>query len=413
MTSHFPFRQVTSEKAIFPAFAASAPGLEQLLCLELRRLGMSAARAVPGGVAFRASMEEVWRANLWLHTAQRVLLRLAQFRADSFSLLERHARRIEWARWIAAGSRVALSVTCHRSRLYHSAAVAERVADAIARAVPGVQQIGLEAAEAEGAPPSIHRVFARLDRDQCAISLDTSGERLHRRGYRRAVVHAPLRETLAAAIALTGGLQARVPHLATRAPQMRADVHAWLLDPMCGSGTILIEAARLLCHVAPGLDRAFAFQRFPDHAGARWEAMRAEVRAAARPPPEDFALEGRDIDAEAIRAARLNAESAGIPPGLIAWRQAPLDALDAAARPGLVISNPPYGHRLGAAGDLRRFYRDAGHILRARRPGSRLALLLPDQGFESDLGLALEPRLQTSNGGIAVRLCCGDIPRGR
>ena len=415
MTSHLCRPSSPDQATPFSAFAACAPGLEPLLCLEVRRLGLSAARAVPGGVTFRADMTGVQRANLWLHTAERVLLRLSQFRADSFPLLERHARRVDWARHIAPASRLALSVTCHKSRLYHSTAVAERVFSAIERAVPRVQPIRLEDADAdtdEAAPgaTATHRVFVRLDSDQCTLSLDTSGQRLHRRGYRRAIGQAPLRETLAAAIVLSGGLQPFIPHLAPR--DATATAHAWLLDPMCGSGTIPIEAARLLCHIAPGLDRAFAFERFPSHDATLWNALRAEAQAAIRPPPDDFSLEGRDIDADAIRAALLNAQSARLPEGLVTWRQAPIEELDQRPFPGLVISNPPYGHRLGEAAHLRRFFRDMGRLMRTRLTRSHLALLLPDSGFETALGLALTPRLRMSNGGIRVRLMCGEISKG-
>lgn len=412
MTNTPPSKKSRPGQAEWLAFAAAAPGLEPLLCFELRRLGMGGVRALEGGVAFRASWKEVQLANLWLHTAQRVLLRLAHFRADSFSMLERQARQVDWARWLRAGARLALSVTCHKSRLYHSTAVAERVVGAIARVTPGVQWVELEEAEAEAgdASPCVQRIFARLDRDQCTLSLDTSGERLHRRGYRRAIGQAPLRETLAAAVVLSGGLQARVPSLAVRRARAPDAGHRWLLDPMCGSGTILIEAARLLCHVAPGLGRSFAFERFPAHAPAQWRAMLDEARSRQIAPPDDFELEGRDIDGAAIRAAEINAANAGIPPDLITWRQAPLAALDAAASPGLIISNPPYGHRLGEVGALRDFYRDAGRAFCQRRAGSHLALLMPERGFEAALGLPLEPRLWTRNGNLAVRLYCGEIP---
>ncbi len=408
-----PSRPSAPDKATtFPAFAACAPGLEPLLCLEIRRLGLIAARAVPGGVTFRADMKGIQRANLWLHTAERVRLCLSHFRADSFPLLERHARRVDWARHLAPASRLALSVTCHKSRLYHSSAVAERVFSAIERAVPRVQLIRLSDADDDEdalAATATHRVFVRLDSDQCTLSLDTSGSRLHRRGYRRAIGEAPLRETLAAAVVLSGGLQPLVPHLIPRdAPTTPRP--AWLLDPMCGSGTLPIEAARLLCHIAPGLDRAFAFERFPDHDDTTWRELRDEALSAIRPPPPGFTIEGRDIDADAIRAAQLNAQSARLPQGLISWRVCPLDKLDRHSTPGLVIANPPYGHRLGQAAELRRFFRDAGRLFRDRLSGSHLALLLPDSGFESALSLDLHPRLRTSNGGISVRLMCGEIP---
>ncbi|MDR0965544.1 MAG: hypothetical protein LBM75_03400 [Myxococcales bacterium] len=390
------------------AFASAAPGLEQLLAFELRRLGLRGVRAEPGGVAFRASaMDDVRRANLWLRTAHRILMRVAEFRADSFSLLEQKARSVEWPRWLAPGARVALSVTCHKSRLYHSTAVAERVASAIGRRVPGLALVALnDAEEASEAEAFVQRVFVRLDHDHCTLSLDTSGEHLHRRGYRRAIGEAPLRETLAAAMILSGGLQARVPGLAI---DHATPVPQWLVDPMCGSGTLPIEAARLLCNVAPGRDRAFAFQRWPDDDPTRWRALLDDARSREIALPEGFVIEASDIDAEALRAARLNAAAAGLAPALIDWHVRPLDALPSAKAPGVLLSNPPYGHRLGDARDLRNFYRTAGRIFRERRSGSKLGLLLPDRGFEALLGIAVETKFQTRNGGIPVHLSVADL----
>ena len=428
-------RRATAATADFAAFAATAPGLEQLAAFELRRLGLTAARAEPGGASFRATPEGVQRANLWLRTAERVLLRISHFRADSFALLEQKARQVDWARWLRPGARVALSVTCHKSRLYHSAAVAERVAGAIDGQVAGIEWLrlgelapdhdpdldgdgdgggegGVQGVRAGGAAAMAQRVFVRLDHDACALSLDSSGERLHRRGYRRAIGEAPLRETLAAAVALSGGLQPRVPGLGRKGDDAAAAGH-WLLDPMCGAGTIPIEALRLLCNVAPGRERAFAFQSWPSHEAARWQELRARARAAELAPPGDFRIEGRDIDGRAIAAARLNAAQAGIPEGLIEWRVAELEALPRAATAGLVISNPPYGRRLGEARALRAFYRRVGAILRERRPGSRLSLLLPEAGgFDALHGLPLEARFTSKNGGIPVALFTGELSGG-
>lgn len=399
----------------FFAFASVAPGLEPLLAFELRRLGIRGVRSEPGGVSFRGGMDEVRRANLWLRTAQRVLLRVTRFRADGFSLLERGANAVEWPRWICPGTRVALSVTCHKSRLYHSTAVAERVIDAVARHVPALSVVALKDIE-EGIDhikpeesAFVQRIFVRLDHDQCTLSLDTSGEHLHRRGYRRAIGEAPLRETLAAAMVLSSELQVLVPGLG--APQNnRSTPHGtWLLDPMCGSGTIPIEAARLLCNIAPGRDRSFAFQHWPEDESGRWRALLDEARSLEITPPKGFIIVGSDVDSEAIRASRLNMAKAGLAPDLIEWHVRSLDALEPAKQPGLILSNPPYGHRLGNTHGLQNFYRETGRIFRTRQTGSSLGLLLPEHGFEQHLGIALESKFRTRNGGIPVRFHSGDI----
>ena len=185
-------------------------------------------------MAFNGGLDELYRANLHLRTASRVLVRLGDFYAAAFSELRKKAGRLEWERYLRPGQPVALHVTCHKSKLYHSDAVAERVAGAIGDRL-GRPTTMLKPAESEDdSPPQL--VIVRLVNDHCTISIDSSGELLHRRGYRLATAKAPLRETLAAGMLLASGWDVRSP----------------LIDPFCGSGTIAIEAALMRAGLPPG-----------------------------------------------------------------------------------------------------------------------------------------------------------------
>lgn len=415
----------SSKIPFFQAFAVVTPGLEGLASFELRRMGIHNPRQETGGVTFHGTLTDIQRVNLWSRTAERVLMRISRFDAKDFGSLETGARRLSWKKWLRPGAAFSLSVTCHRSALFHSDAVAQRVAAAILRQIPGAHQVPLHEADSPDGPglsgeqdletpgsPTAQRIFVRLEDDLCVISLDSSGDRLHRRGYRRAVTAAPLRETLACAVLLSGGLQAMVPSLRTGKETLGTRA-AWLLDPMCGSGTLPIEAARLLCNIAPGSSRAFAFEKWPVHDAASWRALRNEAQEKRVPPPAGFSIQGSDADSRAIAAARDNAARAGIPKGLIQWTTAPAEELADNRTPGLIVSNPPYGHRLSDARKLPEFFRAFGKTLARARPGSETAFLLPDDGsgFEKNFGFALERRLRFKNGGLPVGLWTGAVPQ--
>jgi putative N6-adenine-specific DNA methylase len=377
-------------------FAVTAPGLERVAADELAELGIRAA-AEPGGVAWDGSLEQVYTANLRLRTASRVLVRVAEFRARTFFELERHARRIEWERWLSPGRQVQLRVTCRKSRLYHEGAVAQRLVAAIDHRAGAVPAAAAADEEAEGAAAQLFVV--RFLHDRCTVSADTSGALLHLRGYRQALAKAPLRETLAAAILRASGWHGQAP----------------LLDPMCGSGTIPIEAALVARHIAPGLagaggegPRQFAFQSWPAHDPARWTAAvdraREEILPAAPVP-----IHGSDRDAGAIQAAHSNAERAGVASDLT-LTVAPLSAVEPPAGTGWVISNPPYGVRVGESAPLRNLYATLGRFGGRRMPGWTLALLSANRQLEIQTGVRCTETLRTTNGGIPVRLIVGTFP---
>jgi putative N6-adenine-specific DNA methylase len=376
------------------AFAVTAPGLEPLCAAELKGLEVRC-RVEDGGVQWSGSLESIARANLWLRTASRVLVRVAELRATAFYELELHAKRIAWDRYVRAGSTVEFRVTCRKSKLYHSDAVAQRFAQAIERRVPDVRIVNAKSVQDDddATDNSDRQLFVvRFLHDVCTVSVDSSGPLLHRRGYRQQVAKAPLRETLAAAILLGADWNGDVP----------------LADPMCGSGTIVIEAARLARLIAPGRDRSFAFLRWPEVDQQMWTRLVDQSRDGEL-PSSPVEILGADRDAGAIDAARANAERAGVAED-IELRVEPISALSYAEPPGLLASNPPYGVRVGESDELRNLYAQLGNVARRQRPGWSLVLLSADQRLERQTHLAFEETLRTRNGGIPVRIVTARMP---
>jgi len=375
-------------------FAAAAPGLEPLVARELTALGVRPG-AEPGGVAFRGSFELLARANLWLRVASRVLVRVASFRAQAFHELERLARAIPWETYLRPGAAVRFRVTSKKSRLYHTGAIAQRFGEAIEHRLGASVAVesGAVDEDADSTGTEAQLFVIRAFHDGFTVSADSSGGLLHQRGYRKAVAKAPMRETLAASLLLAANWSGTER----------------LLDPFCGSGTIPIEAALLARGIAPGLQRSFAFQAWPRYDAAMWERLRADALDAALPktPAE---IIGSDRDAGAIEAAIANAERAGVRDDIRFDVRAMSAIDDAAGRAGYIVTNPPYGVRVGEAGRLRDLYARFGQVLRAKCPGWRLAMLSANERLERELGLALEQRLRTRNGGIAVKVVTATVP---
>jgi len=372
-------------------FAITAPGLESIALGELKRLGVKG-KAEAGGVSYRGDAEIIYATNLWLRTASRIVLRIARFHASTFHELERRAKQVPWDAFLPANSAVRLKVTCRKSRLYHSDAVAERVLGAIAKVAPAIRIVDAQSVDADGdheaATDATAQLFiVRIVDDECEISADSSGVLLHRRGYRQEIGKAPLRETLAAAMLLASGWRA-------------GDA---LVDPLCGSGTIPIEAALLARGMAPGIQRNFAFMDWASFDQRVWEGVYDRAAAGAR---EGDALDivGADRDAGAVEAAVRNAERAGVAKD-IGFVSQPLSAtmheIEAGGRPGWVITNPPYGVRVGDPEGLRNLYATLGSRVRSA-PGWRVGVLTSDPALSRQMGLPMRSRFSTSNGGIPV-----------
>lgn len=322
------------------------------------------------------------RANLWLRTASRVLVRFATFRASAFHELERRAKKLPWAEFVAPGGAIEFRVTTHKSRLYHSDAIAERLHAASDSAPSGETGNG-----------DAQLFVVRVVRDEFVVSVDASGDLLHRRGYRAETGKAPLRETLAAALLLGSGWAADVA----------------LLDPFCGSGTIPIEAALIARRIAPGASRRFAFMRWPAYDEHLWADVLAAA-AAQSLPRAPVPILGSDRDRGATAASIANAERAGVA-GDVVFETRAISAIEPPAASGLLATNPPYGVRLGERRRLRDLYARLGQVV-ARHPGWAAAMYLSHDEFAATTGLPLRPLFRTSNGGIRVSAMYADA-RGR
>lgn len=368
------------------AFAITAPGIAEITARELAALGIKPTAVEHGGVSFRASPADLYSANLQLRTASRIVVRVAAFHASSFAELERRAKKIEWERWLPSTGAVKFRVTCKKSRLYHSDAVAERLMNAAAKHCADLD-FAIAARDEEVDDSGASQLFiVRLVHDEVTISADSSGELLHRRGYRLESTRASLRETLAAAMLLASDWD-------------RGDA---LLDPMCGSGTIPIEAAMMAGRIAPGISRKFAFEKWRGFDNGLWQSLR-EKSIEAELPDAGAPIFGGDRDAGAVEVATRNAERAGVSEN-IEFRMRPLaESLDALAATGLtgaaLITNPPYGMRVSGGADLRNLYGMLG--ARAENHGWSLGVLTADEKLARQ-SANLSPIFRTQNGGIPV-----------
>lgn len=356
-------------------FLVCPPGLEPLLAEEANDRSFTNVRAQNGGVSIAGGWPEVWRACLELRGASRVLARFASFGAAHLAQLDKRARKVAWAELLHADVPVKVEANCIGSRIYHHGAAAERVERAIRETVGAPVQ--------DDAPI---RVLVRIHKNFCTLSVDASGELLHRRGFKEAVAKAPMRETLAAMFLRACGYDGREP----------------VLDPMCGSGTFVIEAAEIAAGLAPGRERAFAFERLASFDAAAWAALKAD----APPAREVEALfYGSDRDAGAVRMASENATRSGVD-ALCRFEAVSVKDLQRPdCPPGLVMVNPPYGERISNRGTLVGVHRTMGQILRERFSGWRVGMLTSDASLAKTTGLPFQaPGPFIDHGGLKIRL---------
>lgn len=357
-------------------FATAAKGTEPLLRDELNELGLPRVRADRGGVHFGAEPRDAYRACLWSRIAQRVLEPLSEFASPDEDALYDGVRAIDWRRVLDAEHTLAVRAACRSSRLTHTQYIAQRTKDAV------VDQLR----EHLGARPNVDRrapdvqLFVHLVKDRATVYLDYSGDSLHEHGFRKQQGAAPIKETLAAALVRYSGWDRESP----------------LLDPMCGSGTLLLEAGLWAARRAPGLARGnFGFERWADFDATATQTMRElreEAESLARPLA--FSLLGSDTDPEVLEAARANAEEAGLRVNL---RLAPLSSAVPSADRGGMLINPPYGERLSQGAGLSADLAAALHRFEAYQCG----LIVP-RSF--DLSVRADKFLLVFNGALECEL---------
>lgn len=363
---------------ILDIFCVTLPGMEPLLAAELREKGFKRGKnPEKGGVTIVGTWQDVWRANLEVRGATRILVRIGSFRANHLSLLDKRSRQFPWAEHLRKDVPLRVDVTCRKSRIYHSKAAAQRIETALK------EELGATiSADAELC------LKVRIENDICTFSLDTSGQTLHKRGHKEAVSKAPMRETLAALFLRDCGYDGIEP----------------VLDPMCGSGTFVIEAAEIAMGLKPGRSRNFAFEKLPSFNNSVWQkyAMVSDTNAYSDPGVCFF---GSDRDAGAITASLANANRAGVA-DICTFAENSISELQRpGGPPGLVIINPPYGDRIGNKRDLFALYNVMGTTLKERFQGWRIGLITNEASLAKATGLPFKkPGPIIDHGGLKIRL---------
>lgn len=362
----------------FEIFLVATPGLEAPLAAEVAQLGWQATTQ-PGGVTIRGGWRDVWRANLMLRGATRVLVRIGGFRAMHLAQLDKRARKFPWADVLRPDIPVRVETVCRASRIYHAGAATQRIERAIS------EELG-----APIASDAAIVIKTRIEDDLVTFSIDSTGESLHKRGHKEAVAKAPMRETMAAMFLREMGFDGTRP----------------VLDPMCGSGTFVIEAAEIAAGMAPGRSRSFAFEQLAGFDRPAWQALRESVRTV----PPAVLFHGSDRDTGAIRMSGQNAERAGVA-DWSRFQTCPIGELQRPEGPaGLVIVNPPYGSRIGDKGPLYGLHAALGQVLRARFGGWRVGIVTSEASLAKATGLALSSGPIVAHGGLKVRLWQSDGP---
>jgi putative N6-adenine-specific DNA methylase len=364
-------------------FVTCARGVEELVVAELTALGLSGVKTEKGGASFTGELPDGCRACLWLRTASRVLLVLGEFPCSTPQELYDGVRRLDWNRYLLPEMTLAVDSVLRDSTMTHSGFIALKSKDAIVDTVR----------DRHGRRPSVDtkspdlRVNVHLVRNRCTVSLDLAGEPLDRRGYRLDRNKAPLRENLAAALVAFSGWQGEVP----------------FYDPMCGSGTIVIEAALAASNTAPGLLRErFGFQSWPGHDPGSWRSLLTEAKDLRR-RELGVRVRGMDRSPGAIEMAKQNASRAGVS-RLVSFTPAEFATFAPASSPAMIIFNPPYGERMGDVDELPGLYRTMGDVLKQRCAGSTAFILCGHSELVKHVGLKATRRIPLWNGPLECRL---------
>ena len=350
------------------------PGFEEILRAEVTEKGFKKAKILTGGVLIKGGWPEVYRANLQLRGASKVLVRLGSFRAFHLSELDKKARQFPWNDFLNPRTPIRVDVSTSKSKIYHKKAAVERIERALE-----------EILHCEADPEAGLQIKVRLFKDICTISLDSSGEGLHKRGSKEALNKAPLRETLAALSLRACGFKGKEP----------------VIDPMCGSGTFILEAAEIASRLDAGRNRAFAFETLKNFDPKAWKT----VKEKSNPCAVEDRFFGFDRDKGAISFATANAERAQVS-AITSFTRQTLSNIQAPKGPaGLMITNPPYGTRIGDQKKLLPLYQSLGNKFRSDFNGWRLGLITNSDRLAHATGLDFKKTpIAFSHGGINVKL---------
>lgn len=359
----------------FEIIVTTLLGLEAFCAREIKRLGYEDVKTEDGRVTFWGDKEAIVRANMWIRTGERVLIKMGEFSATTYEELFEGTNKIEWERWL--GSRAAFPVKGYtlKSKLASERDCQAIIKKAVAKRLSAVY--GIEWFEETG---PIYQIQFSLMKDKVTLMIDTSGEPLHKRGYRRVSNLAPVRETIAASIVMMSYWKYEYP----------------LCDPFCGSGTIPIEAVMFKQNIAPGKKRDFAYEKFDDFDIALKERALDEAMSSERNLP--LMICASDIDKECIKITEQNAFNAGVDSYI---KPVQMDAVTFSSNEsyGSIICNPPYGERLGDIEECRGLYKEMGRMYR-RLPDWSCYILAADEAFEEHFGKRANKKRKIYNGMI-------------
>ncbi|PKO07722.1 MAG: class I SAM-dependent RNA methyltransferase [Chloroflexi bacterium HGW-Chloroflexi-3] len=368
---------------MYKIFLVVPPGIEQIAKNEVTSLFPKLRISSPADeLEYECDLQTIYRLNLLLKVPNRILVRFGEFEATSFQDLFTKSVRLPWKQFFKKDVSVKIRTTCHKSKLYHSDAVTERIHQAIESNL--AKKVPLLKGDSEESHGKQQLIIVRLLRDQVSISIDSSGNPLYMRGYREIVSKAPLRENLAASLLLASNWTPEFP----------------LIDPFCGSGTIPIEAALIAKNQPPGLYRDFSFENWPEFTQSTWQNMRREYIQNSIDPTTR--IQGSDRNIGSIEIARKNAEKAAVNQ-FIEWNNQSISDVKPDGQPGWIITNPPYGLRISSNKDIRNLYAQFGNVLRQKFQGWNVIFLCNNVNLANQTKLKSKSLLSFSNGGINVQ----------
>ena len=385
--NHYVFPVLKSVK--FTMVARTLFGLEQVLAEELRTLGAENIQVLNRAVQFNGDIALMYEANFCLRTALSILCPLVTFKATNEDILYLKVREINWAQFLNVEKTFVIDANVHSNYFKHSQYVAQRAKDAIAD----------QFREVTGTRPSVDmdkpdvRINLHISKDQCTLSLDSSGDSLHRRGYRQDTNLAPLNEVLAAGLVALSGW----------------DGQSHFIDPMCGSGTIVIEAALFALHIPPGSIRnTFGFMNWKTFNPALWEEIRQKCLAKTR--VTDYEFIASDISGKDLNIAKINIDAAGLS-GKIKLIKKAFQELKPPRGKGIIIMNPPYGERMKKEA-IDDFYKEIGDHLKQDFPGYRACIISSNQQAIKKVGLHASGKVTLYNGPLECRFQTYDLYEG-
>ena len=386
-------RRIIAQDQTF--FASCAPGLKTLLAHEISNLNLKSKKIITkkGGIEFFGKVHDCYLANLYLRCPGKILMRVGKFKAENFSTLEKKLEQIDWELLLQKNAKLNFHVSTKQSRLYHTKAIAQRADKIISQKLFTLGNT-IDNNEDNHNKAISHEIFIRAENDHFQISLDSSGDLLHKRCIKTNTTHAPIRENLAFAVLFFAGFA-------------KDDV---LIDPMCGSGTFSLEALMFKQNIPPGFFRSFAFQSWQCFKKAQWEYLKkqAESQFDSNVQKEIFAS---DIDDKAISSLKKNLQKHSFDKNIGVQKNDFFNIYPdkLTEKKGVIVLNPPYGKRLGNPQEISLFYHEIGKKLKNDFKGWRAGIIMPEKNLFLNHTFQKSAIRSFYHGGLDIFLLTGII----